>query len=82
MPNSKGTKAVFSVSTYSFQSHSKSNEIRLLDIESGHSTLLVSDLNTSDPTWLGDSNLLLWLKGEEKGETSLLLGDTSDPEQE
>lgn len=74
-PNEDGTLALFTVSTYSFQSHSKSAEFRILDIKTGQSTLLNSDLNSSEPTWL-DNNLVVWLQGGEKGVTKLLLADT------
>jgi hypothetical protein len=77
-PNGDGTLALFTVSTYSFQSHSKSAEIRILDIETGQSTLLNNDLNASEPTWL-DNCCIAWLQGGEKGATKLLLGDARTP---
>jgi Tol biopolymer transport system component len=75
IPNHEGTRALFTVSTYSFNSHSKSSEIRLLDIKTGQTKLVTSDAQASEPTWLGDKNLILYLKGGEKGTTSLLLTD-------
>ncbi|RDL36839.1 uncharacterized protein BP5553_06191 [Venustampulla echinocandica] len=74
-PNAAGTLALFSVSTYSFHSHSKTSEIRVLDIKTGQSELLTNDLAASEPTWLGDHNLVLWLKGGEKGTTELVVAD-------
>jgi hypothetical protein len=79
-PNADGTLALFTVSTYSFQTHSKTNEIRALDIKTGQTTLLVSDLGASEPTWLGEGNLVLWLKGGEKGTTNLVLADAENLE--
>lgn len=81
-PNRAGTLALFTVSTYSFQSHSKTAEIRVLDIKSGQSNSLSVDLNASEPTWLGDENLVIWLKGGDGGVTSLVLGDASSPDKE
>ncbi|PMD51991.1 dipeptidyl-peptidase-like protein V precursor [Hyaloscypha bicolor E] len=75
IPNQKGTLALFTVSTYSFNSHSKSSEIRVLDIKTGQTNLVSSDAQASEPTWLGKKNLILWLKGGEKGTTSLMLTD-------
>jgi hypothetical protein len=75
IPNQKGTLALFTVSTYSFNSHSKSSEIRVLDIKTGRTNLVSSDAQASEPTWLGKKNLILWLKGGEKGTTSLMLTD-------
>ena len=80
IPNPDGTLALFSVSTYSFESHSKTSEIRVLDIKTGQTKTLTKDLNASDPAWLGKGNLLLWLKGGEKGTTSLVVADVDNLE--
>lgn len=74
-PNRDGTLALFTVSTYCFESHSKSAEIRILNIKTGQSSLLSNDLNASEPTWL-DKCCVVWLQGGEKGTTKLLLGDS------
>lgn len=78
IPNQKGTLAVFTVSTYSFTSHSKTSEIRVLDLKTGQTNLISNDAQASEPTWLGEKNLILWLKGGEKGTTQLLLGDAEN----
>jgi hypothetical protein len=80
IPNADGTLALFTTSTYSFHTHSKSSEIRILDIKTGQTKLLSADVNASEPTWLGEKNLVLWLKGEEKGTTSLVLADAENSE--
>jgi Tol biopolymer transport system component len=77
-PNHKGTLALFTVSTYSFSSHSKTSEIRVLDIKTGQTKLVTNDAQASEPRWLGEKNLVLWLKGGEKGTTQLLLGDADN----
>ena len=41
---------------------------------------MTSDLNASEPTWLGEKNLVLWLKGGEKGATSLIMADAENLE--
>jgi hypothetical protein len=71
---------LFTVSTYSFDSHSKTSEIRVLDIKTGQTKTLSKDVNASEPTWLGKGNLLLWLKGGEKGTTSLIVADVDNLE--
>jgi Tol biopolymer transport system component len=71
-PSPDGTAALFSVSTYSFQTHKKSSEIRVLDINTGQTKILSNDLEASEPTWLGQDDVVLLLKGGEKGTTSLL----------
>lgn len=69
-----GTKAT----TYSFETHRKTSQIRLLDIESGQSTLLVDDLSASEPTWIGDDEFL-YLKTGDKGNTTVLVDKTARP---
>src|SRR4051794_40425199 len=78
VPNPEGTLALYTVSTYSFHSHSKTSEIRVLDIKTGQSKVLISDLKASEPTWLQEKNLVLWLKGGDKGTTDLMLADAEN----
>jgi dipeptidyl aminopeptidase/acylaminoacyl peptidase len=68
------------VSTYSFQTHKKASEIRVLDLKNGQTKTLTDDLNASEPVWLGEKDLVLYLKGGEKGATSLVLADASSPD--
>ncbi|TDZ73163.1 putative dipeptidyl-peptidase 5 [Colletotrichum trifolii] len=56
----------------------KSSQIRVLEVESGHSTLLYEDQSYNDATWLSDKEILL-LKSGDKGSTSLILGDATEP---
>jgi len=77
-PSPDGTKALFTVSTYSFETHKKTAQIRVLDIASGQSTVLVDDTNASEPTWLSDDEFL-YLKAGEKGATTLVVDNVSAP---
>jgi len=76
VPNPSGTRALFSISTYSFEHHKKTAQIRVLDTDSGHSSLLVQDLNASEPVWLSDDEVL-YLKSGEKGATTLVVHSAS-----
>ncbi|KAL8761988.1 MAG: hypothetical protein Q9184_001935 [Pyrenodesmia sp. 2 TL-2023] len=69
-----GKYAVYTVSTYSFESHDKTSEIRVIDLASGQSTLVTNDRSASEPNWLGNATGLLWLKKGEKGATDLVFG--------
>jgi dipeptidyl aminopeptidase/acylaminoacyl peptidase len=80
VPNPAGTLALFTVSTYSFETHSKTSEIRVLDLKTGQSKVLTKDVNASEPTWLGKDNLLVWLRGGEKGTTNLVIADVDNLE--
>ena len=77
-PNSAGTLAVFTVSTYSFESHKKTSEIKVLDTTSGAQSLVTNAEGISEPSWLGDGNELLWLKSADKGHTQLVVGNADE----
>ena len=77
-PNSAGDLAVYTVSTYSFESHKKTTEIKVLDIATGQSTLITNEEKTSEPHWLGRGNELLWLQSTEKGATKLVVGSVDE----
>ena len=62
VPNAKGTLALYTVTTYSFESHKRTFEIRAIDVSNGRSTLITNDEHARDPRWLGDGNELIWLK--------------------
>lgn len=77
--NSAGSLAVYTVSTYSFESHKKTSEIKVLDISSGTQSLVTNSEGTSEPNWLGGGNELLWLKSSgENGHTQLVVGSADE----
>lgn len=74
VPNANGSLAVYTQTSYSFESHSKTNDIRVLDIATGKSTLISNDAGASDPQWL-DNSKLIWLKSKTNGNTGLIIGN-------
>lgn len=80
IPNAAGTLALFTVSTYSFETHEKTSEIRVLDLATGSSKLLSNDSKARSPIWLVENDLVLWVKGGEKGTTELVIGDAANPD--
>lgn len=60
------------VSTYSFEEHKKTSQIKVLDIETGWSVLMVDDASASEPLWLED-DVFLYLKSRDNGFTSLMV---------
>ncbi|KAJ5463640.1 HelicaseC-terminal [Penicillium sp. IBT 31633x] len=76
IPNAAGTLAVYTQTSYSFESHSKTNEIRVIDIESGRSALITNDPGASNPQWLDNGDQLVWLKTKANGNTSFIVGDS------
>lgn len=78
LPNHAGNLAVYTVGTYSFESHKKTSEIKVLDITSGQSTLITNEEETSEPNWLATGNELLWLKAGKKGVTQVIVGSADE----
>ncbi|KAL8842393.1 MAG: hypothetical protein Q9170_000521 [Blastenia crenularia] len=74
VPDWSGRHAVYTVSTYSFESHQKTSEIKVIDISTGQSNLITNEKGTSEPNWLGDGTELLWLKEGEGGSTHMVVG--------
>lgn len=73
IPNSDASKVLYSVSTYSFEDHSKKSEIRILDVISQQTSLVTDDKTASEPTWVDDDNILV-LKSGDDGVTTVLVG--------
>ncbi|KAJ5591808.1 uncharacterized protein N7459_002177 [Penicillium hispanicum] len=78
VPNAAGTLAVYTQTSYSFESHSKTNEIRVIEIESGRSALITNDPGASNPQWLGNTDQLVWLKTKSNGNTGFIIGDARE----
>lgn len=51
----------------------------LFNFESGEQTVLSTDTAASEPQWLGDGNQLVWSKGGDNGNTSLVIVDAESP---
>ncbi|KAJ4345656.1 uncharacterized protein N0V89_011790 [Didymosphaeria variabile] len=71
-PNSDGSKILYSTSTYSFEEHAKTSEIRVLDVKSGETSLISDSEGASEPQWLDDDTVLLLSEGKEA--TSVKVG--------
>ncbi|OTB08818.1 hypothetical protein M426DRAFT_316843 [Hypoxylon sp. CI-4A] len=77
VPNSTGTLALFTVSQYSFESHSKSYAIKVLDIKSCQSTQLFDNPAYTEPTWISEKEFIILKNGEST--TSILVADATKP---
>lgn len=66
------------MSKYSFPDHKKTNEIQVLDLDSGNAKILYKDSSYSEPTWISEFEFVL-IKGGEKGTSSLVLADVNSP---
>ncbi|PNS19108.1 hypothetical protein CAC42_1844 [Sphaceloma murrayae] len=72
VPNRPGTHALYTTTTYSFSTHSKTTEFRILDTSASESVLLTSEDGISDPVWIDDATFLV-LKSE-GSETRVVVG--------
>ncbi len=82
MPNAAGTLALYTVSTYSFESHSETVEIKIFDLQTGESTLFTNDTSIEEPSWLGSNDLIVALKSHDDGTRELIIGDGEDVKKE
>ena len=78
-PSPDGKLAVYTQSTYSFETHSKTSEICVLDIANGQEVCISKDPKASEPHWLGNGYDIVWLKEGENGNTSFIVSDASLP---
>ena len=78
-PSPDGKLAVYTQSTYSFDSHSKTNQICVLDVANGQEVCISKDHKASEPRWLGLGYDIVWLKEGENGNTSFIVSDASQP---
>lgn len=78
MTLSFANRSSFQVSTYSFDTHSKTAQIRVMNVSDGTSALISEDLSASEPFWIGD-NEIAYLKASDNGCTTLMYQDVHDP---
>lgn len=75
VPNADGTSVLYTTSTYSFETHSKTTELRVLDVESKESKLLTYQDGVSEPVWLLDEDsVFACLKSGDKSSTQIIIG--------
>lgn len=74
VPNDGGSLVLYTVSTYDFEAHKRTAEVRVLDVEKNESTVVTTAAGASEPHWLDGTNILLLQPGDE-GQTNVLVGD-------
>lgn len=79
IPSPDGREAIYSVGSYSFETHKKASEIRVLDLKTRQSTLLAKNgPPASDPVWLNDEEFI-YVQGLENGKSALVVDEVSSP---
>lgn len=69
---------MYTQTAYSFDSHFKANEIRVLDIATGQSTLITNDQGASNPQWLDNGDQIVYLKSKANSNTGFIIADARD----
>lgn len=59
------------MSTYCFEEHKNSPQIRILEIDSGNSITVFEGTGASEPVWVEDE-VVLYLKSGDNGNTTLV----------
>ncbi|KAF2756786.1 alpha/beta-hydrolase [Pseudovirgaria hyperparasitica] len=76
VPNGDASLILYTVSTYSFEEHSKTSQVRILKAKDNSSHLVTMAEGASQPQWIDDKVILL-LPGEH-GATKIAVGDPFD----
>lgn len=80
VPNHDGTLALFTQSTHEVGQGKSLKEIRVMKLDTGESDRLFEHEKSHQALWLGDgTNTIVFLKKEDKGVTSVMMADASDP---
>lgn len=77
VPNPSGTSVLYTTSTYSFETHKKDIELRVLDVATGDSKRLAHNDDISDLNWL-DNDMFACLQAEKDGTTSVFWASMSE----
>ena len=80
-PSPDGKYAFYTVSTYSLDSHSETNEVKVIELETEEVTLFSDDAKVGSVQWLV-GNQLLWTKKVDGGKTELWVGTAGTGEKQ
>ncbi len=79
IPSPDGKLALFTLSSYSFDTHSRTTEIQALDLTQGTVVTITKDPKASEPRWLGSAYEIVWLREGDNGNTSFVISDATLP---
>jgi hypothetical protein len=77
VPNSDGSRVLFSVNSYSFADHRNYGEIRQLRTETNESNLVTDVETAGEPHWIDYEYALLLVAGKD-GTSHIVIGDPDD----
>ncbi|CAI6272394.1 unnamed protein product [Periconia digitata] len=73
LPNLDASKVLYTTSTYNFEKHEGTSEVRVLDVEAQETSLVTGAKGSSEPQWLDDKTILL-LHEQKDGTTHVKVG--------
>ncbi|KIX02632.1 uncharacterized protein Z518_08574 [Rhinocladiella mackenziei CBS 650.93] len=79
LPSPDGKLALYTQSTYSFETHSRTSEICVLDLTTGQTVTISKDPKAIEPKWTGTDYEVVWLKQCDNGNTSFIITDATLP---
>ena len=79
IPSPDGKLALYTQSIYSFETHTKTTEIQVLDLVHGQAVVISKDPKVSEPKWTGHGHEIVWLRECDNGNTSFVIADAALP---
>ena len=79
LPNAEGTLAIYSSNTYNFTTASRKYGTYVMSLANGSVIQYTNSSAVSDVVWLGSGTKIVYLKGEDDGSTSIVVGDALKP---
>ena len=73
VPSPNGSYALYTISTYSLDSHLETKEIRAVELKTGVTSLITDDENNEDPIWFSSTEIL-WLRQANGSITQVWIG--------
>lgn len=79
VPNCEGSLVLYTVSTYSFESHLRTFSIKVLDTKTGASKMLHDTPSYTEPTWISAGEYVFLRSNEKNVGTTLMVADATKP---
>ena len=76
VPHPDGTKVLYTTSSYSFETHKKDTELRILEVKTGAGLVLAQNEDVSDLNWMQGDEFACLCAGKD-GVTTLCIGNAS-----
>ena len=82
VPNWNGTFILYTLTQYCFQIHATERKIIVIDLNKNKTFVVCDSLQATQPTWLGEEDLIIWQSATDEGSTAFWIKDAKDPIEE